>query len=195
MSYVSRARDALDGIEQMGQLRTIEEHDERYAVDFSTNDYLAMSHDPQVLAALQRAHSVGSGGARLLGGRHREHWLLEEDLAAYLARERALLFSSGYLAAIGAITALASTVRAAYSDARNHASLIDGLRLTKLQRFIYDHKALPPKRKRTSPAMIVTESIFSMDGDRADVRSLLDDLNDGDVLLIDEAHAIGVAGT
>ncbi|MBV8727710.1 MAG: aminotransferase class I/II-fold pyridoxal phosphate-dependent enzyme [Candidatus Eremiobacteraeota bacterium] len=175
-------------------LRSIPERDEPYAVDFSTNDYLALARNPQVVTALQRANRVGSGGARLLGGRQREHLLLEQDLASYLRREGALLFSSGYLAAIGAITALAPTVRAAYSDARNHASLIDGLRATKLERYVYEHNRLPAKIARKSPAMIVTESLFSMDGGRARLPAMLADLNDDDILLVDEAHAIGVAG-
>jgi len=194
LNYLSRARELLNDIAGAGQLRTLPEQDERLAVDFSTNDYLALSREPQVVAALQRANRVGSGGARLLGGRHREHWLLEEDLAAYLRRERALLFSSGYLAAIGAITALAPLVHAAYSDARNHASLIDGLKATKLDRYVYEHMRLPPKNDRKSPALIVTESLFSMDGDRADLSAMLADLRDDDILLVDEAHAIGVTG-
>ncbi|MBV9278221.1 MAG: aminotransferase class I/II-fold pyridoxal phosphate-dependent enzyme, partial [Candidatus Eremiobacteraeota bacterium] len=90
--------------------------------------------------------------------------------------------------------ALAATVSVAYSDERNHASLIDGLRLTKLQRHIYPHKRLPPKHERTTPALIVTESLFSMDGDRVDLPAMRADLNADDVLLVDEAHAIGVVG-
>jgi len=194
LSYLARARGLLQAIEAAGELRSIVEQPERLAVDFSTNDYLALAREPQVVAALQRGSRVGSGGARLLGGAHREHWLLEQDLAAYLKRERALLFSSGYLAAIGAITALAATARAAYSDERNHASLIDGLRATKLERQVYEHRRLPPKAARSSPALIVTESLFSMDGDRADLEAMLADLHDDDVLVVDEAHAIGVAG-
>jgi len=194
MTYLHRARARLLEIEAQSRLRLLRGDEQRYAVDFSTNDYLAMSTEPQVVEALRRANRVGSGGARLLGGRHREHWLLEEDLAAYVGREGALLFSSGYLAAIGAITALAATVRTAYSDARNHASLIDGLRATKLQRRIYPHRLLPQKSERDTPALIVTESLFGMDGDRADLPAMLADLGADDILLVDEAHAIGVAG-
>lgn len=194
MSYLDRARELLEGIAARHRLREIIPDAPKYAIDFSTNDYLALSTDSRVVEALRRAKRVGSGGARLLGGRQREHWQLEEDLAAFLKRDRALLFSSGYLAAAGAITVLAQTVTAAYSDELNHASLIDGLRATKLTRHIYGHRQLPPKSQREAPALIVTESIFSMDGDRADLESMVADLNAGDVLLIDDAHAIGVAG-
>jgi 8-amino-7-oxononanoate synthase len=194
VSYLSRVRATLEEIEAHQRLRELLGAQERFAVDFSTNDYLALATEPQVVTALRRADRVGSGGARLLGGGHREHWLLEQELAAFVGRERALLFSSGYLAAVGAITALAVTVGAAYSDEHNHASLIDGLRATKLERRIYAHRCLPRKNEREAPALIVTESLFSMDGDRADVAAILADLGDGDILLVDEAHAIGVAG-
>jgi 7-keto-8-aminopelargonate synthetase-like enzyme len=194
VSYLERVRERLAEIAASNRLREVLPDAPKYTIDFSTNDYLALSTDSRVVEALRRAQRVGSGGARLLGGRHREHWMLEEDLATLLGRERALLFSSGYLAAIGAITVLAQTAGAAYSDSLNHACLIDGLRATKLPRHIYPHLQLPPKAQRTSPALVVTESVFSMDGDRADLRALLDDLGPDDILLIDEAHAIGVAG-
>lgn len=194
MSYLERIGERLAQISASDRLREVLPDAPKYTIDFSTNDYLALATDSRVVEALRRAQRVGSGGARLLGGRHREHWMLEEDLAALLGRERALLFSSGYLAALGAITVLAPAARAAYSDALNHACLIDGLRASKLPRHVYPHLQLPPKAQRETPALIVTESIFSMDGDRADVRALLDELNPEDILLIDEAHAIGVAG-
>ena len=195
MRYLDRARALLDAIKAQDRYRSVSpETAPKYAADFSTNDYLALATDSRVVEALRRAQRVGSGGARLLGGRSREHWLLEEELAQFLGRERALLFSSGYLAALGAITVLAQTVNVAYSDERNHACLIDGLRMTKLRRHVYSHAALPRKGDREAPALIVTESIFSMDGDRADIGALVADLHEGDVLLVDEAHAIGVAG-
>ena len=195
MRYLDRARTLLEAIKAQDRYRIVSpDSAPKYAADFSTNDYLALASDSRVVEALRRAQRVGSGGARLLGGRSREHWLLEEELAQFLGRERTLLFSSGYLAALGAITVLAQTVNVAYSDERNHASLIDGLRMTKLQRHIYSHATLPSKGDRQAPALIVTESIFSMDGDRADIGALVADLHEGDVLLVDEAHAIGVAG-
>ncbi len=163
-------------------------------IDFSSNDYLGLAADARVVEALRRADRVGSGGARLLGGRHHSHWELEEALAANLGKERALLFSSGYLAAIGAISVLSTLVGASYSDALNHACLIDGLRLTKLPRTIYPHGRLPLRADRTARSLIVTESIFSMDGDCVDLSAIVRDLGDDDVLLVDEAHALGAVG-
>ncbi len=194
MSYLHRVRALLDEVRAKNRYREVQPDAPHYTIDFSSNDYLGLARDSRVVEALRRATRVGSGGARLLGGRHREHWMLEEDLADFCGRERALLFSSGYLAALGAVTTLAQTVEAAYSDERNHASLIDGLRLSASPRHIFAHRALPPKAQRIAPALLVPESIFSMDGDRANLGALLADLNAGDVLLVDEAHALGVAG-
>jgi 8-amino-7-oxononanoate synthase len=177
-----------------GRYRTLQTRQLSGAIDFSSNDYLGMATNPAVLQALRHATRVGSGGARLLGGRHREHSLLEEELARWLGRERALLFSSGYHAALGAITVLARCVDAIYSDELNHASLIDGIRLTNVERHVYPHAHLPPRSQRTAGALIVTESIFSMDGDGAALDAILADLGPEDVLLVDEAHALGVVG-
>lgn len=194
MSYLDRARTLLEKIASQHRLRTVLADAPKYTIDFSTNDYLALSTDRRLVEALRRAKRVGSGGARLLGGRDRDHWLLEEELAKYVRRERALIFSSGYLAAIGAIAVLAQTANVIYSDELNHASLIDGIRQTKIPRHIFSHADLPPKERRQRPALIVSESIFSMDGDRVNADALVSELGDGDVLLVDEAHALGVAG-
>ncbi len=194
MSYLERLESAIGEIRAENRYRTLPMRQLTGAIDFSSNDYLALSTDSRVLQAFRYATRAGSGGARLLGGRHREHSLLEEELAAWLGRERALLFSSGYMAAMGAIPVLARTVEAIYSDALNHASLIDGIRMSHVPRTIYPHAALPPREERVHPALIVTESIFSMDGDAVDVAAILRDLGPDDVLLVDEAHALGVVG-
>jgi 8-amino-7-oxononanoate synthase len=194
LSYLKRVAEALDAIRSAGRYRELQSHQLSNAIDFSSNDYLALSTDSQVLQAFKHAQRVGSGGARLLGGRHREHSLLEGELAAWLGRERALLFSSGYHAALGAISVLARTVKAVYSDSLNHASLIDGIRVSHADRVVYPHAALPPREQRMSPVLVVTESIFSMDGDSVDIAAILADLGADDVLLVDEAHALGVVG-
>ncbi|MDQ6929568.1 MAG: aminotransferase class I/II-fold pyridoxal phosphate-dependent enzyme [Candidatus Eremiobacteraeota bacterium] len=194
MTYTDRAHAILESIAAQHRLRAVLPDAPKFTIDFSTNDYLGLSTDSRVVEALRRAKRAGSGGARLLGGRDRDHWLLEEELARFVRRDRALIFSSGYLAAMGAIASLAQTVNAAYSDELNHACIIDGLRLIKLARHIYTHRTLPPKSGRTNGALIVSETIFSMDGDRCDVDGIVADLNSGDVLLLDEAHALGVAG-
>jgi 8-amino-7-oxononanoate synthase len=192
----------LDGVERMlaqiaaqDRLRQVEPGRRAGAIDFSSNDYLGLACDPSVVQALRRATRVGSGGSRLLGGRDREHQLLEEELAAWLGRERALLFSSGYLAALGAIGVLSSLVSCVYSDRLNHACLIDGIRLGRSRCEIYPHAALPSREQRRSGALVVSESIFSMDGDTVAPAGLLDRLGEDDVLLIDEAHALGVVGS
>jgi 8-amino-7-oxononanoate synthase len=194
MSYLDRIARSLDEVRAKRLYRVVESHQPTNVIDFASNDYLALSSEPQVLQAFRHATRVGSGGARLLGGRHREHSLFEEEVAAWLGRERALLFSSGYLAALGTIPVLAGCTNAIYSDRLNHASLIDGMRLTRISRFVYDHAKLPPKAQREPGALIVTESIFSMDGDAVDLAAILADMHDDDVLLVDEAHAIGLVG-
>jgi 8-amino-7-oxononanoate synthase len=192
LTYLDRASALLAAIRGQGRYREVRPRARIGVLDFSSNDYLALATHPQVVEAFHRATRVGAGGARLLGGAHREQSLLEEELAAWLGRERVLLFSSGYLAALGAPAVLSRTVDYIYSDRLNHASLIDGVRGTKIHRFIYDHAALPARRRGN--ALIVTESIFGMDGDAIDLERMLGQLEEGDVLLIDEAHALGVTG-
>lgn len=194
MSYLQRVDDALSAIAAQHRLRTLEPEEPRVFADFSSNDYLGLSKDSRMLEAVKHVKRVGAGGARLLGGRLRDHYALEQELARYTGRECALLFSSGYMAALGVIPVLAKFVEIAYSDRLNHASLIDGLRLSGLPREIYPHAELPPRASRRTPALIVAESIYGMDGDAIDVRALVGDLHDDDILLLDEAHALGVAG-
>lgn len=192
MSYLKRVEAALDEIRAESRYRELPARRFSGVIDFSSNDYLGLATDTRVVEALKRATQAGSGGARLLGGRHREHSLLEEELAAWLGRERALLFSSGYHAALGAIPVLAEFAGSILSDERNHASLIDGIRLARSPHAIFPHAMLPSKPG--AGALIVTESIFSMDGDAIDPAALLALLRDDDVLLVDEAHALGVVG-
>lgn len=194
MSYLLQVEDALALIRDHGRYREIDPQEPRYAADFSTNDYLALATDSRMVEAMRHVKRVGSGGARLLGGRHREHWLLETDIARWLGRDRALLFSSGYLAALGAIQVLARFADVIYSDTLNHACLIDGIRAANVPREIYPHAQLPPRSERRGKALIVSESLFGMDGDTIDVAALLSDLGDDDILLLDEAHALGVLG-
>ncbi|MGA2759928.1 MAG: aminotransferase class I/II-fold pyridoxal phosphate-dependent enzyme, partial [Candidatus Cybelea sp.] len=107
MTYLQRAEQTLAAIRGEDRYRELPQHGLGNVIDFSSNDYLGLATDPQVVEALKRATRVGSGGARLLGGRSREHALLEDELADWLGRERALLFSSGYLAGVGTIPVLA----------------------------------------------------------------------------------------
>ncbi|HEY0798387.1 MAG TPA: aminotransferase class I/II-fold pyridoxal phosphate-dependent enzyme, partial [Candidatus Baltobacteraceae bacterium] len=193
MSALARARAAVARIEERSLLRRISEAPPG-SIDFASNDYLGLSRAPMVLAAMRGAPVVGSGGSRLLSGAHPEHRALERDLARFLRRERVLLFSSGYLAAIGAIQACAQVTEHAYSDESNHASLIDGLRLTKLPRTVFSHLSSPSHVPGGSPRIVVSESVFGMSGEAVDVGQLLAALGPDDLLLLDEAHALGVAG-
>jgi 8-amino-7-oxononanoate synthase len=193
VSYLDRVEDALQKIREEHRYRELPLRRLADVIDFSSNDYLGMAEEPQVLEALKHAKRAGSGGARLLAGRNRELSLLEEELAAWLGRERALLFSSGYLAGIGAIPVLAKLVASIYSDRANHASLIDGARLSSRPRVPYEHATLPQLPAGES-ALVVSETLFGMDGDTIDAAALLRQLREPDVLLFDEAHALGVAG-
>jgi 8-amino-7-oxononanoate synthase len=194
VSYLDRARAELAALAQAQRLRVARAALPSGAADFSSNDYLGLSHDTRVVAALHSTGAVGSGGSRLLSGAHEQHVALEAALAEWTGRERARLFSSGYLAAIGAITTLARCVRVAYSDALVHACIIDGLRLTKLERHIVPHMTFPERLDDARAALIVTESAFGMDGSLAPLPSFVAGLRDEDVLLVDEAHALGIFG-
>jgi len=193
VTYLQRAEQALEAIRHEDRYRELPEHGLSDVIDFSSNDYLELATDPQVVEALKRATRVGSGGARLLAGRHRELALLEDELADWLGRERALLFSSGYLAGVGAIPALAELVESILSDQSNHACLIDGIRLARKPHRVYQHATLPPVSESKS-SLVVSESIFGMEGDAIDPGALLERLREQDVLLLDEAHALGIAG-
>jgi 8-amino-7-oxononanoate synthase len=193
--YLDRIDAELAELERKGIrriVRTQSDYADGVLLDFSSNDYLGLARHPDVVAPLQNATCAGSGGARLLAGAFAAHRALEEELAAFTGRERALLFSSGYHAALGAIGGLAHVVRACYSDELNHACLIDGIRLSRLARTIFPHAAFT--RTQGEPALVVTETIFGVDGDSIDPAAMLDRLGDDDVLLVDEAHALGVVG-
>lgn len=194
MTYLNRARSAVQAIRSDDRYREIAREEPKFAADFSSNDYLGLARDSRMIEAMRHVNAVGSGGARLLGGRHREHALLEEDIARWLGRERALLFSSGYLAALGAIPVLATLVDSVYSDELNHASLIDGMRSAKAVRHVYAHGCVPGVESRSGSSLIISESLFGMDGDVVETAALLAHLGQDDVLLIDEAHALGVLG-
>jgi|SRR5579884_684299 len=194
MTYLRDVEAALEEIRAQHRYRSIPSDEPKYLADFSTNDYLALATDSRMLEAMRHVKRVGAGGARLLGGRHREHSLLEQDIARWLGRERALLFSSGYLAALGVVQVLSRFADGVYSDSLNHACLIDGIRAAKVPREIYPHAQPPPLQERRRRALIVTESLFGMDGDTVDVKALAANLGADDILLVDEAHALGVLG-
>jgi len=193
VSFGDRARAALERLEAQSLRRAIPETNG--LVDFASNDYLGLATNADVLAAMRRVPAVGSAGSRLLSGAHAEHHALENELAAFVKRERALLFSSGYLAALGVLDGLGRLFDDCYSDELNHASLIDGVRLSRMRRHIYAHGELPPVASRARPAAIVTESLFGMSGRVEDLERIVSGMGADDVVLVDEAHALGVFGS
>ena len=170
---------------------------------FCSNDYLGLSNHPRIVeAAVEavRAYGVGEGASHLLSGHSVVHERLEAKLAEFLGVPRALLFSTGYQANIGAVTALVGSEDAVFSDALNHASLIDGVRLSRAQVVRYPHADLDYlggalASSRTRGKLIVTDGVFSMDGDIAPLRAMLDLCERHDAwLLVDDAHGFGVIG-
>jgi 8-amino-7-oxononanoate synthase len=172
-------------------------------INFSSNDYLNYAADPRLAAAAARAawrYGCGAGASALVSGRLPPLRALERDLARWEGTEAALVFSSGYAANLAVVSALAQSNDAIFSDALNHASLIDGCRLSRAGVHVYhhgelDHLADLLKRKTARRRFIVSDSVFSMDGDIALLAGLLELAERFDcVVLLDEAHATGVLG-
>jgi 8-amino-7-oxononanoate synthase len=175
---------------------------------FASNNYLGLAAHPEVTAAAAdaaRRFGAGTGSARLITGGLTLHDELEAALAAFKGAEAALLFSSGYLANLGTISALVGRGDAVFSDALNHASIIDGARLSRAAVCVYGHgdaghldDLLARWRARAASgarALVVTDSVFSMDGDLAPLPEIADTCErHGAVLMVDEAHASGVIG-
>ncbi|SCL31499.1 8-amino-7-oxononanoate synthase [Micromonospora nigra] len=172
-------------------------------VDLAGNDYLGLAGHPEVTAAATRAlsaYGLGATGSRLVRGSTHTHHTLEDALADWLGAERALVFSSGYLANLGAVRGLVQPRTLLVSDAHNHASLIDGCRISGAETLVTPHAdvaavaaalAAAPGR----PAVVVTESVFSVDGDLAPLARLHAVAREhGALLLVDDAHALGVVG-
>jgi 8-amino-7-oxononanoate synthase len=178
--------------------------DARRAVDFCSNDYLALARHPEVAAAMAAAalrHGAGSGASHLVGGHGVEHARLEEELASFTGRERALLFSTGYMANLAVIGAFCGRGELALLDRLCHASLIDAALLcrARLARFAHADPAAAQRVLRASTAtaaLIATDGVFSMDGDCAPLAELARmAAAHGAWLLVDDAHGLGVLGS
>lgn len=170
---------------------------------FCSNDYLGLANHPELIQAFQQAaanYGVGSGAAHLINGHNIEHQRLEEALAAFTGRERALLFSTGYMANLGAIGALTSKGESLYQDRLNHASLMDAGRLSDAKMWRYQHSDMSNLRQRIArstdtASMIVTDGVFSMDGDCANLKELANIATEHQSwLMVDDAHGFGVLG-
>jgi 7-keto-8-aminopelargonate synthetase-like enzyme len=178
--------------------------DGRELINFGSNDYLGLAADERLAAAARAAsegEGWGSGASPLVSGRSDSHAELERRLAEFEGTEAALVFSSGFAANAGIIPALVDEEDAVFGDAKNHASLIDGCRLSKAKRFVYPHCDCDALEKMLRGGagfrrrLIVTDTLFSMDGDLAPVARLgeLAERYDA-MLMVDEAHATGVFG-
>ena len=204
--------ERLEGLNQRRFLKSLDQANAREVsyrgkrlVNFSSNDYLGLASHPRVKAAAQAAieeFHASAGSSRLICGNLGIHERLESRLACFKQKEAALVFSSGYAANLGIITALAGEGDQIFSDALNHASIIDGCRLSRAQVFVYRHKDLSHLERllREAPAarrrLLVSDAVFSMDGDVADLPGLaaLAAMHDC-LLMLDEAHATGVLGS
>jgi 8-amino-7-oxononanoate synthase len=211
----STLASALAGLERehlVRRRRTVELKDEsgvvidvdgRQLVDFCSNDYLGLARHPEVAAAMSAAalrYGSGSRASHLVTGHGREHELLEQELAAFTGRERALLFSTGYMANLAAIAAFAGRGEAALLDRLNHASLIDGAMLSGARFVRYAHADVTAAQRELENAaeavtVIATDGVFSMDGDIAPLPDLARAAKKaGAWLLVDDAHGLGVLG-
>ncbi|MFE6934410.1 8-amino-7-oxononanoate synthase [Streptomyces sp. NPDC057699] len=171
-------------------------------LDLASNDYLGLSRNPEVTAAAAeaaRTWGAGSTGSRLVTGSTALHAELERELAAFCGFEAALVFSSGYAANLAALTALTAHDSLIVSDAGNHASIVDGCRLSRAATAVVPHADPEAVRKALHThggrALVVTDSVFSVDGDAAPLVALADVCRAaGAALLVDDAHGLGVLG-
>ncbi|MEH6504515.1 MAG: 8-amino-7-oxononanoate synthase [Cycloclasticus sp.] len=171
--------------------------------NFSSNDYLGLANHPAVIKAFQQAaekYGVGSGSAHLICGHSSEHHALEEELAEFTGRQRALIFSTGYMANLGVISTLVKKGDEVFQDKLNHASLIDGGLISGARFRRYPHGDLNRlqqlvEQSSSAKKLIVSDGVFSMDGDEADVPKLASIAAQSDaMLMIDDAHGVGVLG-
>ncbi|HEX6590881.1 MAG TPA: 8-amino-7-oxononanoate synthase [Moraxellaceae bacterium] len=178
--------------------------DGRELLNFCSNDYLGLANHPALVAAATGAvktYGTGSGASHLVCGHSAEHHALEEELAAFTGRQRALLFSTGYMANTGIVQALVGRGDAVFEDRLNHASLIDGGLASgaNFQRYRHNDVAHLDELLQKSTAdkkLVVTDGVFSMDGDVAPLPELAALAQQHDALLmVDDAHGFGVLGT
>jgi len=167
------------------------------------NNYLGLADNPQVRQAASDAAmrwGVGAGASRLVSGNMTIHRRLEDALAEFKGKPRCLLFGSGYLANSGIISALAGPDEVVFSDALNHASIVDGCRLSRAETFVYDHLDVDHlewglQRAEGRGSLIVTDGVFSMDGDTAPLEEIVELARRYDArVMVDEAHATGTVG-
>jgi 8-amino-7-oxononanoate synthase len=215
MAFETQIAEALAGLEAAGLLRKPKrvsglqgpeiDLEGRRVLCFCSNNYLGLAAHPHIAegaAAALRHEGTGSGASRLITGTMDAHEEAEDALSRFVDKPAAAIFSTGYATNLGTIQALLGPGDAVFSDALNHASLIDGCRLSRANVHVYRHRdpghlreLLQQHRAQARRAMIVTDSLFSMDGVIAPVAELHELARNFDAaLLVDEAHALGVLG-
>jgi 8-amino-7-oxononanoate synthase len=210
-TWNTAARQELDALDAAGlrrRMRAIDgaqaaelQVDGRPVINFSSNNYLGLADSSVLIDAATRAmaeHGFGAGASRLIVGNLAPHRALEARIARWKGTESALLFNSGYQANVGTVSALAGPDDVVFSDALNHASLIDGCRLSKARIVVYAHGDLGGlerllRAESGRRRLILTDTLFSMDGDRAPLAELSSlARTHGAMLIVDEAHAAGI---
>ncbi len=179
----------------------------RLFINFSSNDYLGLSRHPEIVKTavnILKRNGLGSGASRLLSGTYSCHKRLEDSIARFKKTQRAIVFNSGYAANTGVIPAICSPDTLIFSDALNHASIIDGIRLSRVEVRVYRHRDVNHlesllkaafRKKRIKRRLIITDTVFSMDGDIAPLKDIIQLSKKYDALLmIDDAHGTGVLG-
>ncbi|HIJ30183.1 MAG TPA: 8-amino-7-oxononanoate synthase, partial [Gammaproteobacteria bacterium] len=175
----------------------------QHYLSFSSNDYLGLANHPQIIEAFQQGLSrwgTGSGAAHLVTGHSAAHHALEEELADFLGYPRVLLFSSGYQANLGVHQALLGRKDSTLHDRLNHASLLDGAKLSGAKLLRYGHTDVNALERRLSEVssgriLVVTDGVFSMDGDIAPLSAIANECRcGGATLMVDDAHGMGVEG-
>ena len=195
----------VDDLRFISSTKAIDKNNKEYLV-FGTNNYLGLTHHPDVIKASKKASEYGTGstGSRLTTGASFEARELEDNLSKFKNTESTLIFNTGYMANLGVIYALTKENDIIFSDQLNHASIIDGTRISKAKVKVYKHKDTIDlenlildelKSNRDSNLFIVTDGVFSMDGDIAPLPELVEIAKKYDCcLIIDDAHATGVIG-
>ena len=213
MLILSVFESELRGLEEKHLLRYIISRDllqgpvitiaRKKYLNFSSNDYLGLSGSPEIVLAVRKSlqrHGFGSGASRLLAGGSILHKKLEGDISRFKGTESALIFNSGYSANTGIIPCIASEADLIFSDELNHASIIDGCRLSRAKTLIYRHRDMGHlqallKRSKARRRVVITDTVFSMDGDLTPLKDIYEIcMRSGAVLYLDDAHGTGVLG-
>jgi glycine C-acetyltransferase len=205
--------DRLRGDGLFNQIRTISSPqgawltvDDKRVLNFCSNNYLGLANDPHLLAAAKRAldqYGVGPGAVRTIAGNMEIHHRLEEALAAFKGVPATISLQSGFVANLAVIPSITGRGDVIISDELNHASIVDGVRLSRADRAIYRHGDVVDLRARLEEAraggarriLVITDGVFSMDGDLAPLPAIVDAADDfGALVMVDDAHGEGVVG-